>query len=1007
MRSSIFVAASLFVLAACQSQPPSMSLEQAKTLTANFPAAGFVPPPRTIADVTAILDQQKPDESYRAVVMARLNEPPPVGVSTERLAAFYARRSAFALQAGRGTQALADGRESVRFAKDSGYEITMESLQALRLALQFVGESPLDVTRELYARSKGDRWSMSLLIDFTNNAIRQGDVDAARRFVELSDETLARMRNDANPDGLRTSNAQTHAIYEEGIGQLDNAESWIRKALDYSRANVPPGSITQSQSFADLRMNRADWILGNHTAVLTRILIAQGRLVEAEVIARESLLYNLRRSGRTSPQTANSIGTLASVLFFQGRYKDAERLILSEIATREALDIPTRGARNRLGDAVALQRRWQEAIPHFVKSYSSLQHIASLYESGRIDDGFALANQRAEYRRRTLGENNFDSAMARGMVATGLALKRDRAAARVEFQAALAQLQANLPSVFFKSYIFENYLRFVAEPGLITAENIAETFNLADALRIATTDRAVSASVARARLPSGDLSDLARREQDARAQIAARQDNLANALSRPVEEQNGVALAALRDEINQLQQARAALGREIEKRYPEYFNLVNPPPATIEMARKVLTDGEALVALYAGEKESYVWALRKTGDVAFAVIPLRRDQLAEMVAQLRRALDANAATLGEIPAFDVALAYQLYAAILQPVEAGWKGATTLITVPHGPLAQLPFALLVTRPVAQPKDGGALFSGYQDLPFLVREVAVTQVPSVAALTILRGLPAANPDRRAFVGFGDPWFSAQQAAQARRENADVQVAAVDASSLHLRSAPATEGLASATLADLPRLPDTATEVREVAMALRADPDKDVYLGAAASERQVRTMKLDDRRVVMFATHGLVPGDLDGLSQPALALTAPAVANVEGDGLLTMEKILGLKLDADWVVLSACNTAAGSGAGADAVSGLGRAFFYAGARALLVTHWPVESTSARLLTTTTFRRQAADARLTRADALRESMLGLIDGPGRIDPTSGKIVHSYAHPIFWAPFALVGDGR
>ena len=193
----------------------------------------------------------------------------------------------------------------------------------------------------------------------------------------------------------------------------------------------------------------------------------------------------------------------------------------------------------------------------------------------------------------------------------------------------------------------------------------------------------------------------------------------------------------------------------------------------------------------------------------------------------------------------------------------------------------------------------------------------------------------------------------------------------------------------------------------MALRADPDKDVYLGAAASERQVRTMKLDDRRVVMFATHGLMPGDLDGLSQPALALTAPAVANVEGDGLLTMEKILGLKLDADWVVLSACNTAAGAGAGADAISGLGRAFFYAGARSLLVTHWPVESTSARLLTTTTFRRQAVDAKLTRADALRQSMLDLLDGPGYLDPATRKIGFSYAHPVFWAPFALVGDGR
>ena len=179
----------------------------------------------------------------------------------------------------------------------------------------------------------------------------------------------------------------------------------------------------------------------------------------------------------------------------------------------------------------------------------------------------------------------------------------------------------------------------------------------------------------------------------------------------------------------------------------------------------------------------------------------------------------------------------------------------------------------------------------------------------------------------------------------------------------------------------------EVREVALALHADPTKDVFLGVAANERQVRTMKLDDRRVIMFATHGLVPGDLDGLAQPALALSAPSVADVDGDGLLTMDKILGLKLDADWVVLSACNTAAGDGAGAEAVSGLGRAFFYAGARALLVMNWPVETTSARVLTTTVFQRQSADTSLSRAEALRASMLTLLDGPGYVDVASGKV--------------------
>ena len=116
--------------------------------------------------------------------------------------------------------------------------------------------------------------------------------------------------------------------------------------------------------------------------------------------------------------------------------------------------------------------------------------------------------------------------------------------------------------------------------------------------------------------------------------------------------------------------------------------------------------------------------------------------------------------------------------------------------------------------------------------------------------------------------------------------------------------------------------------------------------------------------------------------------------------------MQLNADWVVLSACNTASANGAGAEAVSGLGRAFFYAGSRALLVSNWPVETTSARALTTELFRRQQAAPGLTRAKALQETMNAVMDGPGFIDPKTNRVVFSYAHPIFWAPFTLVGDG-
>jgi CHAT domain-containing protein len=215
-----------------------------------------------------------------------------------------------------------------------------------------------------------------------------------------------------------------------------------------------------------------------------------------------------------------------------------------------------------------------------------------------------------------------------------------------------------------------------------------------------------------------------------------------------------------------------------------------------------------------------------------------------------------------------------------------------------------------------------------------------------------------------------------------------------------------IASTALSMLPRLPDTAEEIRSMARTMEADLTTEVFLGRAANEHNVKSLDLARYRVIAFATHGLLPGDIDGLTQPALALSAPKVAKIEGDGLLTMEEILALRLDADWVVLSACNTANANGAGAEAISGLGRAFFYAGARALLVTSWPVETTSARLLTTDLLRRQTAPVRLGRAQALQQTMNALIDEGRLQDPEAKREVFSYAHPIFWAPWILVGEG-
>ena len=161
----------------------------------------------------------------------------------------------------------------------------------------------------------------------------------------------------------------------------------------------------------------------------------------------------------------------------------------------------------------------------------------------------------------------------------------------------------------------------------------------------------------------------------------------------------------------------------------------------------------------------------------------------------------------------------------------------------------------------------------------------------------------------------------------------------------------------------------------------------------------MDLTQVRVLAFATHGLVAGDIERLGEPALVLTPPAEGTAEDDGLLTASEVATLRLDADWVVLSACNTAAPDGEpGAGGLSGLARAFFYAGARALLVSHWPVVSQAAAALTTGTVRQLEANPAIGRAEALRRAMLALAGDRAR--PYS-------AHPLFWAPFTVVGEGR
>lgn len=243
----------------------------------------------------------------------------------------------------------------------------------------------------------------------------------------------------------------------------------------------------------------------------------------------------------------------------------------------------------------------------------------------------------------------------------------------------------------------------------------------------------------------------------------------------------------------------------------------------------------------------------------------------------------------------------------------------------------------------------------------------------------------------IAFADPVFSKEAHVQARAQ----QVAMRSLSSFYQGSQLDVRSLGE----QLVQLPGTRDEVQAIAKSLGAD-QSDIKLGLDATVTAVGHSKLDQYRIVYFATHALVAGELEKFNkakaEPALVLTMPDKPTDLDDGLLQASEVAQLKLNADWAVLSACNTASSDGVGAEALSGLARAFLYAAARSLVVSHWDVSDEATTSLMSNLFDLSAKKPYLSHGEALREATLKLLDEAKTNDE---------AHPRTWAPFVVVGE--
>jgi CHAT domain-containing protein/tetratricopeptide (TPR) repeat protein len=877
-----------------------------------------------------------------------------------------------------------------------------------------------------------------------------GDLPAAERALGSSDAIRsdglsprrgARVTYDNPYDQAfsESQEARAQAAILRARGQLDRAAVKSRLAVQrVSRAHL----IGQAQLPGSGIMESYVAIADSELAETLRV---QGRLVEAESVVRQALARKPTWGNSTRILRAFLLLRLTEIISDQGRPADAETLARLALREYESVclsvgSLASATARELLARSLLLRGHPEEALRAYEAIAASLDAepgTLDLKYGGSLSWALAeLLNGRREAAEKRLtvgfdratrlvGKDHYNVREFEGVLALTRLAAGDQ-------DGALHLFQRALPTLLRQSSYAEGEavaggargwrLRLIIEGWLELLSDlrsrgrrlpdgtdpVAEAFRVMQVAAAGDVPRALAAASARGAAGNPELGNVIRREQDLSRSIAMLEVTLGRlALGGSSSAASGSETRTL---LAKLGSARVLLREEIGRRFPAYKRLVDPEPLSVSETQAMLRADEAVIAVYAGTKRTWMWAVPARGTIAAAESALTRDDITAVVASIRRSLAPKGRRLADIPAFDVAAAHWLYRELLLPVEGGWRAAGVVLTAVNGPLGETPLSLLVTEATTQAATRPTL-EEYREVKWLARTHAIAALPSLSSLRLLRASPAGRAGRLPFIGFGDPYFSVAQAQEAAAEgtagSGRRSASLASEGSVAVRDVMISPDAAvkESKLAMLPRLPDTADEIREIAQALGANEQRDAVLGVPANEHTVKTSDLSRYRVVAFATHGLVPGDLDGLTQPALALTAPEVSKVEGDGLLTMDEILGLRLDADWVVLSACNTANGAGAGAEAFSGLGRAFFYAGARALLLTHWPVETSSARALTTGVFRRQAADPSLSRARALQQTVNALIDEGGIIDPKTGTMVFRYAHPIFWAPFALVGD--
>lgn len=796
--------------------------------------------------------------------------------------------------------------------------------------------------------------SASDLVSF-NNLIQQGaQANAASNFVQAEDayrKALALQTRFLSENDLAVANTLMDlAVIVSNQGRYDEAQALFRRAEPIIQKSPADSDRARFDYYQGLEAaNRGDYfaavafaaksvsqwrkvvtqdgtqgLLGGNSEVnsaqseLALALNFQAAMalrnedfVTAGVLASEALLLINKIEGAPEVWRADVMATLGEISITQGRLSAAETYFTNAMAIRKQL----------FGEGTAtwpLQAALGKAYQRESMSTSAIITFRQM----------------------------FNSIAARPAIKPVLSADQ-----LVPFAAALVDYSATLTSEDDKQGLF------------------AEAFPAFQMTRSGVVNQTIQKAQARLSTNDPEISALIEQVQTKQRLVDGLRVDLALEQALPDVERSAEVESRLQQQLKTQRNELAVANRALRARFPEYSSLVNPKPLSLLEVRRSLADHEGVLSFLIGSKESFV-QLTKRNSNHVARIRAGEAELYETVKSLRGALEIQGGSVNE---FDMQKSHLLYQTLLKALEPQLQDIKHLIVAPSGPLASLPFGLLVTQPPPSNNQ-------YSRASWLVNQASISHVPSVQALYTLRATKRTRLPAQALLAFADPVLDGPSAKPMKTDTVCVANGPMNVN----------------TLRALAPLPETSSEVRSVANTLGRSKST-LFFRDKATEENVRAQALDDYRVLYFATHGLLPGELRCQAEPGLVMSPPRqqVATTQTDGLLAASEIAQLKLNADMVVLSACNTAGGGGKfGGEALSGLAESFFFAGARGLVVSHWQVPSSATAALLSNMFETLGPELQGGAAPALRNSQLRMIAG------------NTTSHPFFWAAFVVVGDG-